>query len=163
MKEWILLIEVSCGKNLKTFLKDISWFFYTGSINNIKHIGEEMNYTDWSFISGNLLTFFVLLRADLGYKSLFIRLIMSLCIFDTLCIAFNISIFSGPLLDETYRLQVKSSQCWNDLKLIFYSLLDLPMPCSNNFTICPNFADRLCFHHFGCCNRAFLIYLQVIL
>ena len=94
----------------------------------MKHIGEDMNWIDWIFISGNLLTFFVLLRADLGYKSLFIRLIMSLCIFDTLCIAFNISIFSGPLLDETYRLQVKSSQCWNDLKLMFNIIFQI-FPC----------------------------------
>ena len=57
-------------------------------------------------IAGNILTFHILLKTELGFKLFFTRLIMILCVFDTFGILFNISIFSGPFLSETYRHQV---------------------------------------------------------
>ena len=51
----------------------------------------------------------VILKTPLDFKSSFLHLIGSLCVFDSLCILFNITIFSGPLLSESYRHQVITS------------------------------------------------------
>ena len=58
------------------------------------------------YIAGNLISLCVIYKTDLGFKTSFSRLIASLCIFDTLCILSNLTIFSLPLLSESYRHQV---------------------------------------------------------
>ena len=57
-------------------------------------------------IAGNIATLCVLFTTDLGFKSSFNRLISNLCIFDTFCIVLNTTIFTFPLLSETYRHQI---------------------------------------------------------
>ena len=56
--------------------------------------------------AGNLASLSVLFYTDLGFKSSFTRLIANLCIFDSFCILFNLTIFTFPLLSESYRHQV---------------------------------------------------------
>ena len=58
------------------------------------------------YFLGNTITLLVLCKESLGFKILFSTLISILCVFDNLCIILNILIFSGPLISETYRLQV---------------------------------------------------------
>ena len=57
-------------------------------------------------ISGNLITIYVILSSVLDLKESFLQLIFTLSVFDSICIIFNITIFSAPLLSEHYRLQV---------------------------------------------------------
>ena len=45
-------------------------------------------------------------QSELGLKLSFSRLIYQLCVLDTLCIIFNILMFSGPWHSEHYRHQV---------------------------------------------------------
>ena len=47
-------------------------------------------------------------QSELGLKLSFSRLIYQLCVLDTLCIIFNILMFSGPWHSEHYRHQVRS-------------------------------------------------------
>ena len=73
-------------------------------------------------IEGNLITVSVIYKykAELGLKVSFRRLICQLCVLDTLCIIFNILMFSGPWHSEHYRHQVVSQEsservtinCW---------------------------------------------------
>ena len=51
----------------------------------------------------------VIHRTQLDFKMSFVHLISILCLFDTICILLNVLIFSGPLLNETYRHQVSNS------------------------------------------------------
>ena len=61
-------------------------------------------------IEGNLITLSVIYKykSELGLKVSFRRLISQLCVLDTLCIIFNILMFSGPWHSEHYRHQVGS-------------------------------------------------------
>ena len=60
-------------------------------------------------IAGNIATLCVLYTTDLGFRSSFTSLISNLCFFDTFCIVFNATIFTFPLLSETYRHQILPS------------------------------------------------------
>ena len=53
-----------------------------------------------------MVTILVIRRTQLDFKTSFLHLIYSLCVCDSVCIVFNIIIFSFPLLSETYRHQV---------------------------------------------------------
>ena len=57
-------------------------------------------------VPGNLITIFIILSSVLDLKQSFLQLILTLSVFDSICIIFNITIFSAPLLSEHYRLQV---------------------------------------------------------
>ena len=46
------------------------------------------------------------MSSALDFKQSFLQLIFTLSIFDSLCITFNIIIFSAPLISQNYRLQV---------------------------------------------------------
>ena len=60
-------------------------------------------------IAGNIATLCVLYTTDLGFRSSFTRLISNLCFYDTFCIVFNATMFTFPLLSETYRHQILPS------------------------------------------------------
>ena len=64
------------------------------------------NYMKIKF-SGNLLSIYIMSKNELDFKISFVRLVIILCIFDSFCILFNITIFSLPLINETYRHQVQ--------------------------------------------------------
>ena len=76
---------------------------------------------------------YVILTSALDLKQSFLQLILTLTIFDSICIIFNITIFSGPLLSEHYRLQVS-----NCVHISSYSSTP-PSRCSRTWcrTPCP--------------------------
>ena len=54
------------------------------------------------------MTLLVISKSELGLKVSVKRLIIELCVLDTLIIIFNILMFSWPWHSENYRLQVTS-------------------------------------------------------
>ena len=58
-------------------------------------------------VLGNLVSLRVIHRTDLKLKPSFLRLVTCLLIFDTACILLTLALFSGPKIEETYRLQVR--------------------------------------------------------
>ena len=72
------------------------------------------NLLAWNFIfniffTGNLVSIYIMCKAELDLKISFVRLIITVCIFDSFCIFFSISTFSLPLISELYRHQVHMS------------------------------------------------------
>ena len=71
-------------------------------------------------VLGNLVSIYVIHRADLTLKPSFLRLVTTLLIFDTACILLTMALFSGPKVDETYRLQVREQQIVHSLFDFFF-------------------------------------------
>ena len=79
-----------------------------GAIGIIGIINISVEKYSFFYLVGNVISLYIILWTELGFKNPFRQLISILIIYDTICILCIIATFSGPLLSHTYKNQVTS-------------------------------------------------------
>ena len=79
-----------------------------GAIGIIGIINISVEKCSFFYLVGNVISLYIILWTELGFKNPFRQLISILIIYDTICILCIIATFSGPLLSQTYKTQVTS-------------------------------------------------------